>query len=104
MHTLRTNFILNTADSEAYVHLDGQQFPIGSIAAHEIVKMLKQDGDVLIHYYNRLNKQGEIIEKSYSFDRSHVEHFANARMADLKSLSISSEEFATALRNGGWHK
>ncbi len=101
MHTLRTNFILKTAESEAYVHLDGQQFPIGSIAAHEIVKMLTQDGDALTHCYKRLNKQREVVEKFYSFDRSHVEHFANTRMIDLKLLSISNEELDTALRNGG---
>ena len=101
MNTLRSNQRLNTADSEAMVMGD-TQFSIGSIAVHEMIKLLDQESDVLTHEFKRRAKDGEIIIKSYEFQRSHVLDFLDKYTnADQRSyLKISSQEWDDNLRNG----
>ena len=100
-HKLRTNFTLKAADSEADVHVIGKQFPVGSIAAHEILKMLKQKGDTLTHKFQRRAKNGQIVTKEYSFDRANVEDFVRDCMIENHDFLVSSnQEFFDRLRSG----
>lgn len=101
MNILRTNFKLKTADSEADVHVAGEQFPTGSMAAHEILKMLKQEGDTLTHEFKRRSKDGQIVIKSYTFERAHVEAFVKDDMTENHDwLIVSNQEWADRLRAG----
>ncbi|MCT8866321.1 hypothetical protein [Shewanella xiamenensis] len=99
MNTLRTNFKLKTSDSEADVCVQNEQFPVGSICAHEIVKLLNQKGDVLIHEFKRINKDKQIVTKKYTFNREHVQSFAEQHMINLEMLSISNDDIINWLRN-----
>lgn len=101
MNTLRTNFKMTNPESEAYVHANGEQFPVGSMAAHEILKMLKQEGETLTHEFKRLNKEKQIITKAYIFNREHVESFIKENIQNKEWCAVSNEEWAQKLRNGG---
>lgn len=99
MNTLRTNNKLTLPDSEAYVGVEGQQCHVGSITVKNLVELLNQSGDTLIHNFNRLSANKEIVKKSYSFRRKDVVEFINSHVSDYAKNGISNEELINLLRN-----